>query len=129
MSKKCSSITANGEPCGAWSIREGTKCALHSDPERAAKMGSRHGRKVVLPADTDARPMEPPKTAGAVRDAIALVMSDVRSHRLDTKIASTLGYLASVLLKSIEASDVEGRIAALESVLNTGRPRTAPKPI
>ncbi len=80
-------------------------------------MGSRPGRKAVLPPDTDAPPMEPPKTAGDVRDAIAQVMADVRSGRLDTKIASTLGYSASVLLKSIEVSDVEERLAALESIL------------
>ena len=127
MSEKCTSKTASGEPCGAWPIRGGTQCALHSDPERAAKMGSRHGRKAVLPPDTDAPPMEPPKTAGDVRDAIAQVMSDVRSCRLDTKIASTLGYLASVLLKSIEVADVEGRLAALESVLGAGVQERPPR--
>jgi len=35
-------------------------------------------------------------------------------------VASTLGYLANVLLKSIEVSDVEGRLAALEGVLEVG---------
>ena len=47
-------------------------------------------------------------------------ISDVRSRRIYPKVAGTLGYLANVLLKSIEASDVETRLAALESVLETG---------
>jgi hypothetical protein len=44
-------------------------------------------------------------------------MSDVRARRLDPKVASTLGYLASVLLKSIETSEIEERMTALELVL------------
>jgi hypothetical protein len=44
-------------------------------------------------------------------------MSDVRARRLEPKVASTLGYLASVLLKSIETSEIEERVTALESVL------------
>jgi hypothetical protein len=43
----------------------------------------------------------------------------VRARRLEPKIASTMGYLASVLLKSIEASDIAERVAALELLKNT----------
>jgi hypothetical protein len=35
-------------------------------------------------------------------------------------VAGTLGYLANVLMKSIEVADIETRLAALESVLGTG---------
>jgi hypothetical protein len=64
--------------------------------------------------------LSPPRTAHEVRVALGEFISDVRSRRLDPKVAGTLGYLANVLLKSIEASDVETRLAALESVLGTG---------
>jgi hypothetical protein len=47
-------------------------------------------------------------------------MADVRGRRLDPKIASTMGYLASVLLKSIDVSDSEQRLTALESILKQG---------
>jgi hypothetical protein len=35
-------------------------------------------------------------------------------------VAGTLGYLANVVLKSIEVSDIEMRVAVLENVLGTG---------
>jgi hypothetical protein len=41
-------------------------------------------------------------------------MADVRGRRLDAKIATTLGYLASVMLKALEVSDLEERLAKLE---------------
>jgi hypothetical protein len=67
--------------------------------------------------------LAPPQTAEQVRTALGQFISDVRARRLDPKVASTLGYLANVLLKSIEVSDVEGRLAALEGVLGAGMPK------
>jgi len=64
--------------------------------------------------------LTPPRTAQEVRVALGQFISDVRSRRLDPKVAGTLGYLANVLLKSIEVSDVEMRLAALERVLGAG---------
>lgn len=64
--------------------------------------------------------LSPPRTAQEVRVALGQFISDVRSRRLDPKVAGTLGYLANVLLKSIEVSDVEMRLGALESVLGVG---------
>jgi hypothetical protein len=55
MSKRCSAKNRNGERCGAWAVIEGDKCALHLNPELAAKMGAKHGRGAAHPhplADT-----------------------------------------------------------------------------
>ncbi len=54
MSKRCSAKNRSGKRCGAWAVRGATQCALHSDPERAAEMGSRHGRKVRFRSLPDA---------------------------------------------------------------------------
>jgi hypothetical protein len=62
--------------------------------------------------------LAPPQTAQQVRDVLGQAISDVRGRRLDPKVASTMGYLASVLLKSIEVSDVEQRLATMESLLS-----------
>jgi hypothetical protein len=67
--------------------------------------------------------LAPPQTAEEVRTALGQFISDVRARRLDPKVASTLGYLANVLLKSIEVSDVERRLAALEGILGAGMPK------
>src|ERR1039458_4297073 len=48
MFKRCSTKNRNGRRCGAWAVTGATKCALHSDPERAAVLGSKHGRRVTF---------------------------------------------------------------------------------
>jgi type IV secretory pathway TrbF-like protein len=64
--------------------------------------------------------LSPPRNAQEVRVALGQFISDVRSKRLDPKVAGTLGQLANVLLKSIDVADVETRLAALESVVGAG---------
>ena len=92
----------------------GEKCALHLDPELAAKMGSKHGRRVAAVPQPDAAPMEPPKTASDVRDALANAMAQVHARKMDAKTANALAYLGTSLLRAIEVSDLEGRLDALE---------------
>jgi hypothetical protein len=53
MSKRCSAKNRNGKRCGAWAVTEGDKCALHLNPELAAKMGSKHGRTVKFRSRPD----------------------------------------------------------------------------
>jgi len=48
MSKRRSAKNRNGKGCGAWALTGTNQCALHADPERAAVMGSKHGRSVTL---------------------------------------------------------------------------------
>jgi hypothetical protein len=56
MSKRCSEENRSGKRCGAWAVSGVSKCALHLDPERAARIGSKHGRKQVLPSQAAAAP-------------------------------------------------------------------------
>ncbi len=120
MNPICTATTNAGDPCRAVAVKEGL-CVLHADPALAAEMGRKSGRarRSTGCAQHEQEPPElaPPQTAKEVRDALGQFISDVRSRRLDPKVASTLGYLSSVLLKSIEVSDVEERLAALERVL------------
>jgi hypothetical protein len=96
MSKQCSAKNTGGKRCGAWAVTGQVKCALHLDPERAAKMGSMHGRTAALPSQPDAAPMEPPKTASDVRDALARTMAQVHARKMDTRTANALAYVARV---------------------------------
>jgi hypothetical protein len=82
MSKRCSANNRNGKRCGAWSAAGSDKCALYSDPELAAKMGSKHGRRASLPSQPTPALMMPPKTAGDVRDALANNMAQVYARQI-----------------------------------------------
>jgi hypothetical protein len=116
----CKARTTSGAPCRAKAVKKGL-CSLHADPSRAAYLGRESGRarRLVVPVQESQPEMRPPRTAVEVRDLLGQALCDVRQRRLDHKVASTLGYLSSVLLKSIEVSDVEERVAALEAVLKT----------
>jgi hypothetical protein len=121
MNATCNAKTTAGKRCRAAAVKGGL-CSLHADPKLAAEMGRRSGqarRTKDLLAQERAE-LSPPRTAQEVRVALGEFISDVRSKRLDPKVAGILGSLASVLLRSIEASDLEMRLAALESVLGTG---------
>jgi hypothetical protein len=114
MSKRCSAKNRNGKQCGAWPVAGAEKCALHLNPELAAKMGSKHGRRAQLPTQPDRAPMDPPKTASAVRDALANTMAQVHAGKMDSKTANALAYLATSLLRAIEVADLESQVAALQ---------------
>jgi hypothetical protein len=121
MSSTCSAKTNAGESCRAVALKNGL-CALHADPRRAAELGRKSGR-VRRSKSSEEQPqpeLAPPQNPQEVRTALGQFISDVRAGRLDPKRATTLGYLATVLLKSIEVVSVEERLAALEKVLRTG---------
>jgi hypothetical protein len=44
----------------------------------------------------------------------------VRKGDLDVRVANTVGYLAGVLLKSLEVGDLEDRLTQLESIAGPG---------
>ena len=120
MNRTCKANTNAGERCRAIAVKDGL-CTLHADPALAAEMGRKSGKARRSKGWSDQQQeLAPPQTADEVRTALGQFISDVRARRLDPKVASTLGYLANVLLKSIEVSDVEGRLAALEGVLEVG---------
>jgi hypothetical protein len=121
MNATCNARTTAGKRCRAAAVKDGL-CALHADPKVAAEMGRKSGqaRRTKDLLAQERVELSPPRTAQEVRVALGQFISDVRSRRLDPKVAGTLGYLANVLLKSIEVSDIEMRLAALECVLGTG---------
>jgi hypothetical protein len=96
MSKRCSATNKNGQCCGAWALRGASQCALHSDPKRAAEMGSKHGRILRFPFSLDAPelPHRPLETVGQVREVLEEMINRVRRGQLDLRSANTIGFLA-----------------------------------
>jgi hypothetical protein len=63
----------------------------------------------------DLREFAAPKTAADLRDLLAESTIEIRSGRLDPKIANALGYLGASYLRAVEVSDIQERLNALES--------------
>ena len=72
-------------------------------------MKNRH----VRPHEQDVE-LPPLNTAEDVRSMLAKAAQDVRNRRIDPRVATSLGQLATTLLKAIEVADIEKRLAALE---------------
>jgi hypothetical protein len=103
MSKRCSSKNRSGKRCGAWALTGTNQCALHADPERAALMGSRHGRSVTLHSRPDLLdlPHRPLNIAEEVCGLLEETINLVRRGSLDLRTANTLGFLAGIHLKAL----------------------------
>jgi hypothetical protein len=115
----CKSTKVDGNPCKA-KARPGSEfCAFH-DPAIAAKRaeGRRNGGKqrsrkaVVLPLDTAEVVL---KDAAGVTELLGTTINQVRRGELDPKVASCVGYLSNMLMKSLECGDLAKQIEALKA--------------
>jgi hypothetical protein len=70
--------------------------------------------RIVITFETEDVPLAPPSTPEDIKSLLAQAMVDVHARRLDPRIASTLTYMAGALLKAIEGTDVQRRLARLE---------------
>ena len=117
MSKRCSAKNRSRNRCGAWAVTGKDKCALHLDPELAAKIGSRHGRGKHLPSldpsDFSHRPL---KSMGDVGELLEETINRVRQGPFDLRAANAIGFLAGVLLKALDQR-IEERLALLEALM------------
>jgi hypothetical protein len=110
MSKRCSAKNRSGKRCGAWAVTGATKCALHADPERAAELGSKTGRRVKFRPRPDALdlPPRPLKSTEEVCELLEETINLVRRGSLDVRAANSIGVLAGIHLKAL-AQRVEAR--------------------
>jgi hypothetical protein len=121
---RCKKKKKDGKQCRARALNGGKFCPLHADPGKAAELGSKGGRRRAIkgaaPAETAS--VEPPKTAEELRDLLAEAVAQVKTGQLDTKTANALAYTGTALLRVIEVSSYESRLAALEArLLRRGR--------
>jgi hypothetical protein len=110
MSKRCSAKNRSGKRCGAWAMTGVTQCALHADPERAAELGSKRGRRVKFRPRPDALdlPPRPLKSTEEVCELLEETINLVRRGSLDIRAANSIGVLAGIHLKAL-AQRVEAR--------------------
>lgn len=114
---RCQGQTKSGKPCRA-AATSGGLCFFHANPNKAAELGRIGGRsKGVHAAGEDADPPAPLETATAVRDTVSRLIAAVYSGKLRPSVAGALAPLLNLQLRTIEKTDIEVRIAALERQL------------
>lgn len=118
--RTCKAETKTGEPCRAAAMPGSDFCFFH-DPEseterhEAQSTGGRSGRLKTLPEDTPDLKVE---NCADVVGLITATINQVRRGQIDPRVANAVGYLANVMIRAVEQSEVEQRLAALEAIVN-----------
>lgn len=116
---RCKGKKKDGTPCQA-SAHPGKRYCCFHNPDLAEQRaeGRRKGGinrrepTTTLPPDTPDLPL---KSVADVVAALAQTINQVRTGRIDARVGNCLFVGAGVLLKAIQESDIEARLAALES--------------
>jgi hypothetical protein len=99
--KRCKGVTKNGAACTAWAM-EGGLCYFHANPDKAAELGRNGGRHRKQTYEQSSEPVAPPESARDVRRMLAETMAEVKAGRMDPKVANTVAYVGTVLLRAYE---------------------------
>jgi len=92
---------------------------MHSG--RAAELGSKGGRRRTVHRPDGLKEFSAPKTAADLRDLLAQSIIEVRTGKLDPKLANSISYLGAGFLRAVELTDLETRLEDLERVMELGR--------
>lgn len=127
---KCKATTKAGKPCQALAGEGSDFCFFHDPDRRPAarevqRRGGQTGKAATL-APTDLKPWR--GAAGEVTvlhsptlpDLVNLLcdtIDDVRTGRLDPKVANSVGYLSGIILKALQFEAFEERLAAIEEAV------------
>jgi hypothetical protein len=116
-SKHCKAQTKAGGACQAPAL-EGGLCFFHAHPEKLATLGRQGGQKNRRwKADECDLAQRPLKNIGEVSELLEETINRVRQGPFDLRAANAIGFLASVLLRSLEQGPVEDRLAKIEAAL------------
>jgi hypothetical protein len=111
---QCKKKKRDGSRCGARALTGGKYCALHSEPGRAALLGSKGGRRRAVYSPDALKEFPTPKNAADLRDLLAQSIIEIRTGTLDPKLANSISYLGAGFLRALDVSDLERRLEALE---------------
>lgn len=117
---RCIHVKAKGIKCRAWSLKNSDYCFFHDpfksqDRNRAQCKGGEASQRKTLPECTEDVSIE---TATDIVELLATTISQTRKGEIDSKIATTIGYLSSIVLRAREQGILEERMFTLEKQLN-----------
>jgi hypothetical protein len=104
---KCQATNKAGKPCGAPVIRGTKRCVMHSG--RAAELGSKGGRRRAVYNPEQLKEFSAPQSAADLRDLLAQSILEIRTGKMDPKLANSISYLGTGFLRALEVSDLETR--------------------
>jgi hypothetical protein len=116
---QCRYIKHDGSECHANTIEGSEYCWFHAPEVDYARNDaqSKGGKACKTGIYAELSPVK----LRCVEDVPELVMDTIRQMRrgfIGPRIAATLGYLSSVLLKSFEVANIDGRLKKLEHKTN-----------
>jgi hypothetical protein len=119
--KKCEHKKPNGQRCRAFALSNERFCFSHSpsktrERQQARSAGGvlRSQKMAVLPPDTEATRLQSPTD---VCGLLAETINQVRCGLMDSRIATTVGYLAGTLLRGLEHGQLDDRLTKIEAKL------------
>lgn len=128
----CKATTKNGKPCQAQAQAGKDFCFVH-DPTKAEAVKAAQSRGGSSLAVLDPKDYKPWRgTAGdttvlrtpTVQEVVTLLadtVDEVKTGKIDPKIANAVGYLAGVILRALQYEALEDRLAAIEQALGVDK--------
>jgi hypothetical protein len=113
----CKARTKSGKYCNARPTADGF-CSIHSDPERASKLGRMSGQSRKR-TETEPIVLLPPTTTSDLHKSLVQIYSRISSGQMELSRGRTLAYIASVLAKTAQLSDQESRLWAIEQMISS----------
>jgi len=114
VGKRCIATAHSGEQCKSPPLRGKKKCRFHLHPEAAREMGARGGRRRAIFNPDGLEPFAAPKNASDLLLLMAQTIVEVRSAKIDPRVANSISYLGAGFLKAVELVDLDNRLKALE---------------
>lgn len=112
--KRCVAVKRNGERCGNAPLHGKKRCPFHSG-DTAKILGARGGRRRAVYNPENLEPFAAPQSAMDLVRLLGSTIVEVRSGRLDPRVANSLSYVSGAFMAALETADLEARLTALES--------------
>ncbi len=118
---QCRHVKADGTRCQANAMSKSKFCFFH-DPHKAKqrtaarRAGGQKAKAAALSPDTPDHSLE------SLADVVTLLgqtINQVRRGEIDPRVSNAVGYLTNVLIKALEQGNLEERLNALESIVNS----------
>lgn len=119
MTRNCKQILENDDSCGSYAMSDGSGFCISHNPaakeikELAVKKGGYAIKKQALPE----LPVLQIQSKTDVPRLLTTVIDEVRQGAIDLKSANTLGYLAGILIKAYELTDMQEKIEEIERIV------------